>query len=266
MSITNSIAPLITVSIVTYRTDLSVLGNTIKSLRNCSLPFELVIIDNTMDEGYFFKLHEYTNEHCIRSPANKGYGFGHNLALKYLPNAPYHLILNPDVIIHNGCIEALVKMMGNSTEAGMLTPKILNRSGSLQLLNKHDPNVLDLLIRRFIPKKIQDSPKVRKYMDKYVMIDYGYDTSYEVPFASGCFMFFRREVLNKIGGFDENFFMYFEDADISRRARAVSKVTYCPEAVITHLWARHSHTNLQPTLFALQSAYKYFHKWGWKWF
>lgn len=266
MSTTTTIVPLVTVSIVTYKTDLSVLDDTVKSLYNCSLPLELVIIDNTMDDEYFLKLKERVNQHCIRSTLNKGYGFGHNLALKHLPAAPYHLILNPDVIIHDGCIETLVNMMETSPDVGLLSPKILNKDGTLQLLNKHDPNVLDLFIRRFVPKKMQDLPQIRQYMDKYVMLDRGYNECYEVPFVSGCFMFFRREVLDKIGGFDENFFMYFEDADISRRARASAKVKYCPEAVITHLWARHSHTNLQPTIFALESAYRYFKKWGWRWF
>lgn len=259
-------SPLITVSIVTYQTDLTTLKDTIASLRECTLSIELVIIDNTQDEDYFELIKKETGEHCVRSPVNKGYGFGHNLSLKYLPAAPYHLVLNPDVIIHSGCLEKMFEMMEGNPEIGLGTPKILNKDETLQLLNKHNPNVLDLLIRRFVPKPIQETRLIRRYMDKYVMLDYGYEISYEVPFASGCFMFFRREILNKIGGFDENFFMYFEDADISRRAADASKVQYCPQAVITHLWARHSHKKLQATIFSLKSAYQYFQKWGWKWF
>lgn len=116
-----------------------------------------------------------------------------------------------------------------------------------------------------MPKFLQALPGIRQHMGRYVMMDYGYDRSYEVPFASGCCMLFRRSVFDVVGGFDERFFMYFEDADICRRIRAVAKIQYFPDASIVHLWARCSHTSWQPTMAALKSAYQYFEKWGWKW-
>ncbi len=262
----NSPSPVITIGIVTFRTDLSVLKATIDSLRACTLPVNLVIIDNTPEDAYFWLLQQKTGETCIRSSANNGYGSGHNWAVKHLPYAPYHLVLNPDVILHPGCLEAMVAMMENAPDIGLATPKMLNVNGTLQALNKRDPNVFDLYVRRFVPKPLQAISFIHRHMEHYVMMDFGYEQSYEVPFASGCCMLFRRSIWDEIGGFDERFFMYFEDADISRRARAAAKVQYCPQATITHLWARSSHTNWQPTIAALKSAYRYFQKWGWKWY
>lgn len=261
----NASAPVLTVGIVTFRTDFLVLKNTLDSLRACTLPIALVIIDNTGDDAYFTALEKHTGERCVRSSANKGYGFGHNLALRYLPHAPYHLVLNPDVIVHEGCIETLLEHMQQQADLGIAMPKILHWNGSLQPLNKRDPNVFDLFARRFIPKFLHALPPIRNHMEHYVMMDYGYEQSYEVPFASGCFMLFRRSVWDAIGGFDERFFMYFEDADISRRVREIAKIRYYPQATIVHLWARCSHTSWQPTAAALKSAYQYFQKWGWKW-
>ena len=256
---------MITVSIVTFRTDLALLKATISSLRSCIFPITLVIIDNTPEDAYFWLLKKQTGEHCVRSGANNGYGFGHNLAMKHLPVAPYHLVLNPDVIIHHGCLEAMLAIMENATDIGLATPKILNVNGTLQLLNKRDPNVFALFMRRFVPKPLQELPAIRRHMEHFMMMDFGYEQSYEIQFASGCFMLFRRSIWDAIGGFDEQFFMSFEDADISRRARSIAKVQYCPEATITQWWARRSHTNWQSTIDALKSAYQYFRKWGWKW-
>lgn len=258
-------SPLLTVSIVTFRSDLAALKETLESLAACRLPATIVILDNTPEERYFQTLTQTTSHRCIRSPRNGGYGYGHNVALRSLPHAPYHLVLNPDVAIHPGCIETLVDFMEQEKDVVLAVPKVLSPDGRLQALNKRDPNLLDLALRRFLPDTLQRIPFVKERMARYVMMDYGYDRHYEVPYASGCFMLFRRDALDAIKGFDERFFMYFEDADITRRIRAHGRVQYVPNASITHRWTRASYHDATLMLSHMISAVRYFQTWGWRW-
>lgn len=256
----------LTVSLVTFRTDLAILTATIASLKASSVPLEAVIIDNTPEDAYFEQLRRIQGVRLVRSPRNGGYGFGHNHALNHTsPDIPYHLILNPDVVIHPGCLETLIAVLEEKPEVGVAMPRILNKNGTLQYLNKRDPTVLDLALRRFLPGPVRALPFIKRRMDYYVRMDYGYDAPSDIPYASGCFMLFRRSVLDALQGFDERFFMHFEDADLSRRARAIARILFVPEAIITHYWARGSHHSWQLLFCTLSSARRYFNKWGWKW-
>lgn len=257
--------PIITVGIVTFHTPIEMLKATLESLRICTLPMEVVIVDNTLGTNYFSTLQTLEGVRCIKSPVNSGYGYGHNLACKSSSSAPYHLILNPDVVIQPGCLEALVAGMDKESNIGMNIPKIYFPNGELQPLNRRDPTVLDLCLRRFVPACLQSLPPIRRRMDYFIMMDHGYDVACDVPNASGCCMLIRRDIFDAIGGFDERFFMYFEDSDLTRRVRARARARYVPEAKIIHCWARGSHTNWRLTLVTLKSAWKYFQKWGWKW-
>ncbi len=255
----------LTVSIVTYYSDIATLQQVLASLGQCAVPVKIVIVDNTNDPEYFARLSNLGGVQCIRSPRNGGYGYGHNLALSTCGDAPYHLILNPDVMIHAGCIETLIEKMEQQHDIVLATPKTLDVSGALQHLNKRDPTVLDLVLRRLPQKYMQRVPMAEKRMARYMMMDVGYNGACDVPFASGCFMLFRRSALDALHGFDEQFFMYFEDADISRRARKIGRVQFVPEAVITHKWQGGSRTSWKLTLAIVKSAFQYFQKWGWRW-
>lgn len=78
-------------------------------------------------------------------------------------------------------------------------------------------------------------------------------------------MLFRKSVLSRVGYFDEKFFMYLEDADITTRVNKISKAIYFPDAAVTHVWARGSHNSLKLTLITISSAIYFFKKWGWRW-
>ncbi len=257
---------MITAGIVTFHTPLPMLEAAITSVHACRLPVELIIVDNTPGTEYFARLQALKNIRCIKSPVNGGYGYGHNLACKAAPPAPYHLILNPDVVVQPGCLETMVALMEKEPAVGMTVPKIHFPDGRLQPLNRRDPTLLDLGLRRFVPPRWQAWQPIRRRMEHFVMMDYGYDTPYDVPNASGCCMLVRRAVFDAVGGFDERFFMYMEDSDLTRRIRALARVRYCPEAAIIHHWGRGSHTSFPLMLAMVRSAWKYFQKWGWQWY
>ncbi len=247
--------------IVTYRHDPEEVRAAVESFLNTSLTVSLTVVDNDSGDGYAEQLQSVLPEGVMLIPSgrNGGFGYGNNVGLKHAPPARYMLFLNPDVVVHEGTLEALVDYMESHAEVGAVSPKVLNTDGSLQPLNKREPTVLDLFLRRVAPGLCSER------MARYTMMDAGYDAPCEVEFMTGCFMLIRADVLQEVGGFDERFFMYLEDADLTRRIRGVAKTMYWPGATITHRWHRGSHRSLKLMGVMVHSIWIYFNKWGWKW-
>lgn len=250
--------------IVTYRSDIAQLRAAVESLKRCILPLVIAIVDNDSGDDYLAQLRTLQGITLIESGANKGFGFGHNIGIRQSVPCDYYLIVNPDVVVHEGCIEAMTTYMDANPDIGLLAPKVLNPDGSLQPLNKRLPSVFDLFVRRFLPPSLQQCAWVQRKMHHYMMLDAGYDAAVQVPFISGCFMMFRKAVLDKVKGFDEGYFMYLEDCDITRRTAAIAHCVYYPDATITHHWARGSHKSLKLMGVMIRSMIYYFNKWGWK--
>jgi len=251
--------------IVTHNSDPGRLRETIESLLNCDTDVHLTIVDNASGHEYQTGLRNIASARLIAATSNRGFSAGHNLGLRNAPDSEYYLVLNPDVVVHRGTLEKLIEFMDNHSDVGLISPRILNPDGSTQHLNKRLPTVLDLFLRRFSPVVIQNLAPVRRRMDHYIMMDSGYDQSYIVPYMSGCFMLFRRSILTRIGGFDDRFFMYLEDADITHRINRISKAVYFPDATITHYWSRGGHHSVKLAWVTIQSACRFFNKWGWRW-
>lgn len=138
-------------------------------------------------------------------------------------------------------------------------PKVLYPDGEIQYLCKLLPSPFDLIFRRFVP--------FEKWKDKrneiYELRFTGYDEIMNIPYLSGCFMFLRVDILKKVGLFDERFFMYLEDTDLSRRIYRVAKNIFYPYVHIYHEYGKGSYKNKKLLMYHIQSAIKYFNKWGW---
>lgn len=91
----------------------------------------------------------------------------------------------------------------------------------------------------------------------------GYNQVMNVPFLSGCFMFLRNDALKKTGLFDERFFLYAEDTDLSRRMHQQFETLFFPSVEINHVHARGSYKDFRLTFHNIKSAFQYFNKWGW---
>ena len=230
------------------------------------MDFELVVVDNDSGAEYLDRLRRRLTVPLVANKRNKGFGSGHNIGFhQSCSEADYHLVLNPDVIIHEGCLEKLITHMDAHPEIGLIAPKIFSPDGSIQHLNKRAPTVLDLFIRRFVPEVLADRGLFGRRRGYFTMMDVGYDSPCDVPFMSGCFMLFRREMFERVGGFDEGIFMYLEDADITRRIGEVSRTVFLPDASITHNWSRGSHRSWFLTWVTVRSSIYFFQKWGWRW-
>lgn len=252
--------------IVTYQSDLQRLKRAVDSLRMCSYPIEINIIDNDSGASYRADLsRSFPDIRIIDSGINKGYGAGHNLGFAMRKTeSDYHVIVNPDIRFAAGELEKIVDFMQTRQEIGLATPKIVSPSGELQYLCKRKPNILALFGRRFLPKSLTRT-LLKNTLARYEMRDKDYEKIIEAEFLPGCFMVFRSDIFKKIEGFDERFFLYFEDADITLRAREVSKAVHFPRATVIHDWQGGAHSSNKLTCIMLISALKFFRKWGVTW-
>jgi len=196
----------------------------------------------------------------IFTKSNVGYGAGHNFAIqKYLYLSKYHIVLNPDITIPPNTINQLFNFMEMNPDIGLVMPQVRYPNGSNQYLCKLLPDPLDLIWRRFCPVKSLTEKRNKIYELQFT----GYNKIMEIPYLSGCFMFIRNKVLQHVGLFDENIFMYLEDVDLSRRIGKFYKTVFFPDAFVVHRYEKGSYKNIRLLLYHIQSACYYFSKWGW---
>ena len=247
-------------SIVVYKNAVEILEKTIQSFLRSTLDSKLYIVDNSPTD----RLKALVNDPRIIyrfNNKNLGFGAGHNTILREILNETnYHIILNPDVYFEEGVIQKLYTFMDQHSEIGQVMPKVLYPDGRLQPLCKLLPTPQTLIKRRFF-NFYKSSLERENY--RYELRFSGYDKIMDVPFLSGCFMFLRTEALKKVGLFDERFFLYTEDADLSRRIHKHYRTVYFPQATIYHHHQRGSYRNFWLTWCNIKSAIRYFNKWGW---
>lgn len=251
----------ITGSIVTYRNDPRVLRKTIESFLNTDLDVRLYVVDNSPSREIEGLCQDKRVEYIFNNK-NTGFGAGHNIAINSSARrSRYHLVLNPDIFFAEGVLEKIYDFMEASSEVGLLMPKICYFDGSIQHLCKLLPTPFDLAIRRANSRVLRGI--FRRQLERYELKFTGYDRIMNVPHLSGCFMFIRRSVFDKVGTFDSRFFMYLEDVDFSRRIHTHFKTLYHPAFTVYHQHAKHSYSNLKALVHHVMSAVRYFSKWGW---
>jgi GT2 family glycosyltransferase len=195
----------------------------------------------------------------ISTRKNLGYGRAHNLAIRdSVRRHQYHLVCNPDITMGDDTLRVLAQALDERPDIGLCAPRVHGTDGQLHYLCKRPPSPADFVLRRFAP----DSWFQRR-RDYYEMRDHSYSEEMEPTFMSGCFMFFRSEVLRVLDGFDERFFLYMEDVDLSRRAKQVARNLYYPRTTIVHGHERGAYKSLRLFSYFATSIVRYFNKWGW---
>jgi GT2 family glycosyltransferase len=254
---------MLSISLVLYRNDSEIVNKTLDCISNCGLQYSLCIVDNSENRNLQNSLNCTSSEYFLNPRGNVGFGAGHNLAFQNLKKQKYHLVVNPDIEFDSTVLSEMISYLDANNDIGLLSPKILFKSGQIQYLCKQYPSVGNLFLRRFLPKMLHKY--FINYLDKYEMRNFGYDKTMDVVYLSGCFMLFRTEYIDEIGFFDENFFMYLEDADISLRMSKKHRSVFYPNVFVYHGWARGSHNSLKLMWVTIQSAIYFFNKHGWKW-
>lgn len=251
---------MITASIVIYNSPEKDL-QTIVSCVAGSITRIIYVIDNAPDD----RLQEFVRSLSekvvyIQGQGNVGYGAAHNIAIREAisQGTKYHLVLNPDIEFQEGVIEQLAAFMDNEPGIGQVIPKILLPNGEIQYVCKLIPTPFDLLFRRFMPAKMN-----ARRSDKFELRFSGYDKIMNVPYHHGCFMFFKVSALLDIGLFDERFFMYPEDIDITRRMHEKYATVFYPDVEVVHTHTAASQKSMKMFLVHAKNMIRYFNKWGW---
>lgn len=251
----------ITASIVLYNHSAQEVTPLFEELAKCSALSEWFVVDNggAAEASAVAESHGGRGLHPGR---NLGFGGGHNLALKQsLGVSKYHIIVNPDIYFSGEVIESLYNFMEDHPDVGWVMPRIEYPDGTDQGLHKRLPGPVDLIVRRFLGRA--GEMLFPGMWARYELGDVDMTVSREVPCLSGCFIFLRTSVLQEVGMFDERFFMYMEDVDLCRRVGRVSKCVYYPYVSVTHGYAKGSYSSLKLLRYHVQSAFRYFSKWGW---
>lgn len=254
------------ISIVTYnsRHIFRVLDNLKKELADSS-EYEIHIFDNHSNDDYIAKLETYVPFIFLHKHSeNQGFGYGHNVIFRQL-TTKYGIVFNPDVLVTKEALDAMVNRIRENDELAMVCPKVLNEDGTTQYLVRQKLDVFDYMLR-FIPFNF-----VKKLFDKrlayYECRDLSDDQTAYIRMGSGCFMLLDIKKFNDIGGFDERFFMYFEDNDLCLRfEQAGQKILYTPFEPVIHIYEKAAHKSFPLFNIFMKSMYKFFNKWGWRFF
>lgn len=247
----------LTVSIVVHNTPQSQLQKALEAVLR--YPVDKIFIMENSPRPYLESITGLSDRIHYSHIENKGYGNGHNLAIqKILNSSDYHLVMNADVWWEGEILRKLTDFLDKNPDVGMIMPKVYYPDGELQYACRMLPTPLDLLAKRFLPSFL-----TKKRMERFLLAVHDHDKPLNVPYLLGSFLLFRVKALQETGLFDERFFMYPEDIDISRRIHANWKTMYWPEVSIIHEHGAASRKNLRMLRIHTVNMIRYFNKWGW---
>lgn len=203
----------------------SVQGSNLSGIKS-----EIIVVDNSEESDFDESFRrEFPTVSFISGGGNVGMGRGNNKgALK--ATGSFFLILNPDTIVRRDAIRNLFYSLRDREDIGIIGPRLLNPDGTLQYSCLRFPNVWTPIFRRTFLGRF-----AANHLGRYLMIDFDHQSARDVDWMIGSCLMIRADFYRSSGGFDERFFMYFEDIDLCRRAwRAGFRVVYYPEAEVVH--------------------------------
>ena len=233
----------ITISIVSHN-QIDYVKKLLSDLKKFNF-YEKIIITTNIKEN-LDSLENFKNLQLkiIANDKPKGFGENHNFAFNFC-NTKYFLILNPDVRINKLDINNLQSIFNNEKFVYVVSPTANDLKGAVQDNARVFPKLYDPFLRIF--KKNIDYKRQGNYL--------------EVDWVSGMFMLFDAKKFSELGGFDENFFLYYEDVDICKRIKLIGGKTIISniEKVI-HTGQKASHTNIKYSLIHIKSLFRYHFK------
>ncbi|MCI0347852.1 MAG: glycosyltransferase family 2 protein [Acidobacteriales bacterium] len=223
----------VSVVIVNWNTK-NLLLQCIRSIREttCNRSVEIIVVDNGSSDGSVEAVaRTFPQVVLIANQANQGFAKANNAGIR-ASRGKFVCLVNSDVEVLNGCLDAMCDYMDANPQVGLLGPKILNKDLTLQPSCGELPSVRNLLMQAFMLDKL--FPRVSFCRNRF-MSDFDHQSLRNVETLSGCFFMARREALETVGLLDEQFFIYQEDVDWCKRfADAGWRVTFYPAASAIH--------------------------------
>lgn len=204
---------------------------------NFTFPFEYFLVDNGSDGTADMVRERYPWVTVIKPGQNLGFARACNMAIDQ-SKGEYVMLTNPDLTIFSGEMEKLVAHADVIQDGGVFGPWVENPNGTRQESCARFPHALTPLVRR---TALGRSSWGKRMLDAYHMRDIDHRQAHDTDCMYGAAMLIRRKMIDHIGGFDERFFMYYEDVDMCRRAwKAGWRVRYVPDARFVHYHQRES--------------------------
>ena len=231
----------------------------LQELVKCERLRKIYLIDNSpvKCEKVPFKSEKVRYMHM---DSNLGYGRAHNIALRESAYwlTEYHLVMNSDIQVHAADIDAMHDWMTQNPLVGLLMPKLVKPNGEQQYAAKRLPTPFDVFGRRFLPKWL-----MARRNKRYELRDLDLSRPINAPYLEGSFMFLRTTAAVEAGLFDERYFMYPEDIDLTRTIHRNWLTLYYPEWTVVHVHEQASYKNRHMLWIHVQNMCRYFNKWGW---
>lgn len=255
---------------------LALIASILESVANLKESFSVsaipvYLIDNSENENLSLEIFaDYKQQaedlgielRLLHGQGNIGYGSAHNLLLKKI-ESDFHLLLNPDVVIEKECLASGITYMSKNSDAVASSPFAEYENGERQYLCKRYPSVLNFLIRGFFPGLLKKLFKSR--LAAFEMHDLSdNEPTKGVQLISGCFMLCRTDALKQAAGFDENYFLYFEDFDLSLRLRKIGSLVYLPSMRIRHAGGYAAKKGAGHLRMFTKSGIRFFNTHGWR--
>jgi N-acetylglucosaminyl-diphospho-decaprenol L-rhamnosyltransferase len=221
------------VVIVNYHTD-EVLAECLASLAKTAgaLELEVIVVDNgrTLATGGFRE--RFPAVRLVENTENVGFARAANQGIR-LARGRHVLCLNPDTVVHEGALAAMVGHLDAHPRVGAVGARLLESDGTLQYSCRRFPGYVTILFGRYalLTRLFPGNAGSRDYL----YLDWDHRTVREVDWLSGACLMVRREVVEGVGAFDEGYFLFVEDMDWCRRIRDAGwGIVYLPDAVVTH--------------------------------
>ncbi len=271
----------LSVSVVLHNNSLELLKRSLHSLlaavraaekEACLGVVSIYLVDNDSDADYRLLLSELlaswpVDESCqlhyLPQLDNRGFGYGHNRVIESL-GSDFHVVLNPDAELEVDTLCTGLSCMNQDDSIVLLSPRVCGPAGNQEFLCKRYPSALVLLLRGFAPGFIQRL--FRRQLEEYEIRDLcSGEEQVEVDIASGCFMLVRSPALRAVGGFNEDFFLYFEDFDLSLRLRRQGRLVFNPAMRVVHHGGYAASKGLRHVRYFISSGLRFFNLHGWRW-
>jgi GT2 family glycosyltransferase len=222
------------------------------------ISYEIIIVDNESDDKLRDELKKIKNTVYIKSNNNLGYGGGNNLgALR--AKGKYLFFINPDTLVFKDTINSLYEFLEKNKNAGIVSPLLIDKDNKPFVLQ--GTGVLTparaLIVLSFLNKVFPNNPVSKKYW----LRDWDHKALRELEVCPGTALMVRADLFNQIGGFDKEFFLYFEEDDLSKKVRESGfKIFILPKSKIFHEIGQSTKQFSDRDKIFVQSRFRYFRK------